>query len=127
MSDSEIYAIVEKRIDQRNRRRLLWAIDLAGLILSLAALIVVSDMTTNPVYEQWAAAVFIGWGGVFTLHSIGLWLAETRQSDIEKEVARLRQVDYEKPKRLELSEEGELVEPDEWDEHEERHQNLSIR
>ena len=128
MSDQEIYEIVERRIDQRNRRRVLWAMDLMGLILSLAALIVVSDMTTNPVYEHWAAAVFIGWGGVFTLHSILLWLAETRQNDIESEVARLRQTHYEKPKRLELSEDGELVEPNEWEaENEQRREKLSIR
>ena len=126
MSDQEIYEIVERRIDQRNRRRLLWAVDLAGLVLALAGLIVVSDSAMNPVYENWAAAVFIAWGGVFTLHSIMLWLGETRQSDIESEVARLRQTDYEKPKRLQLSEEGELVDPNEWAmEDEQRRRNLT--
>ena len=128
MSEQEIYEIVERRIDQRNRRRLLWAIDLAILFFTLSALIALGNSAGNSVYEEWAAAVFIGWGGVFTLHSIMLWLAETRQSDIENEVARLRQIDYEKPKRLELSEDGELVDPHELEaENEQRRQNLSIR
>lgn len=127
MSEQEIYEIVERRIDQRNRRRLLWAIDLAILFFTLSALIALGNSAGNSVYEEWAAAVFIGWGGVFTLHSIMLWLAETRQSDIENEVARLRQIDYEKPKRLELSEDGELVDPHELEiENEQRRQKLSI-
>jgi len=124
MSEQEI---VERHIDQRNRRRLLWAIDLAGLVLALAALILLSSRAGNSVYGDWAAAVFIGWGGVFTLHSIVLWLAETRQNDIENEVTRLRQIDYEKPKRLELSEDGEPVDPHELEiENEQRRQKLSI-
>jgi hypothetical protein len=125
MSDQEIYAIVERRIDQRNRRRMFWAIDLAGLVLSLAILIA-SGSLSNSVYEDWAAAIFMAWGGVFTLHSILLWMKETRQKDIESEVARLRQVDYEKPKRLELSDEGELVDTNEWAmEDEQRRRNLT--
>lgn len=125
MSDREIYEIVERRIDQRNRRRMLWAFNLAGLILTLAVLIA-SGSLGNSVYEDWAAAIFMGWGGVFTLHSIMLWMAESRENDIEKEVARLRQVDYEKPKRLELSDEGELVDPAAWaEEDDQRHQHLT--
>jgi hypothetical protein len=57
-----------------------------------------------------------------------LWLSETRQNDIDSEVARLRQTDYEKPKRLELSEEGELVDPHEWAmEDDQRRRNLTSR
>ena len=129
MSNQEIYEIVERRIDQRNRRRMLWAIDLAGLVLALAGMIAISERAGNSVYGDWAAAVFIGWGGIFTLHTIMLWLTETRQSDIDSEVARLTRVDYEKPKRLELSEEGELVDPNEWameDEQRRRDRNLQV-
>ena len=127
MSDQEIYEIVERRIDQRNRRRLLWAVDLMGLILALAVLIA-SGSLSNSVYEDWAVAIFMAWGGVFTLHSILLWMKETRQKDIESEVARLRQTDYEKPKRLALSDEGELLDPNEAAlEDEQRQRHLSIR
>ncbi len=52
--------------------------------------------------------------GVFAVHSIVTWMAENREGDIEKEVAKLRAAfDDEKPKRLELGDDGELVEMDE--------------
>lgn len=116
MSESELYQIARERIDQRNRRWTLWAIDLAGLILALAALALTDG---NPLF----AAIFLGWGGIFTLHTILVSLAQSRTSSIEREVERLRAAAdaegvYEKPKRqtrVELSEDGELIPADDFE------------
>jgi hypothetical protein len=110
MSEQELYEIARARIDRRNRRWTLWAIDLAGLVLSLAVVILLSSTP----YVEVAAAVMMGWGGIFTLHTIMAGMAQSRESDIEGEVEKLRAVVYEKPKRLELSEDGELLDTDDW-------------
>lgn len=107
MSEDQLYTLARQRIDRRNRRWTLWAFDLGGLVLSLALLILIGNTLT--------AAIFMAWGGVFTLHTILAAMAHSREKDIEQEVARLRRAadaGYadEKPKRLELSEDGELVE-----------------
>lgn len=104
MADDDLYEIARKRIDKRNRGWTLWAIDLGVLILSLALVALVGDTV--------AAAIFLAWGGVFTLHTILLLMAQSRDKAIESEVARLRAAVYEKPKRLELDEDGELAEVD---------------
>lgn len=121
MEHQDLYELVEKRVDQRNRRRLLWAMDLAGLVMALALLAGIGERG----YASLAAGLFLAWGGVFTLHTIWLWMAETRTHDIDKEVAKLRQAMYEKPKRLELSDEGELVDlTDTAVEDQQRHKHL---
>ena len=106
MSDQELYEIATKRVNKRTRRWLLWAVNLVGLIFSLVALIASSERGSSTLF----AAIFIGWMGVFAFHSILAWMAENRDGDIEKEVTKLRgALDYEKPKRLGLSDDGELV------------------
>lgn len=112
MSEQEIYEMARRRIDKRNRRWTIWAFDLAGLILAVAALILLGDT----VYVQLAAAIFMAWAGVFVLHTIVAALGHSRDNDIESEVAKLRAASYEKPKRLELTEDGELVDLEDWDE-----------
>jgi len=114
MSEQELYEIARQRIDRRNRRWTLWGIDLAALMASLAALILSSETQ----FTNLAAAVFMAWIGLFTLHTIMALLTETREKDIEGEVAKLRDAVYEKPKRLELAEDGELVERDDWEQEE---------
>jgi hypothetical protein len=121
MSETELYEIARGRIDRRNRRWTYWTIDLAGLVLSLAALILLSK---SP-YVTIAAAVFLGWGGVFTLHTILAALAHNRDEDIDKEIDKLRGAVYEKLKRTEIGEDGELVEQDLWETETEREQRLS--
>jgi hypothetical protein len=111
MSDQELYEIARQRIDRHNRRWTLWGVNLAGLILSLAVLILLGETA----YANLAAAVFMAWAGFFTLHTITTVMAHSRAQDIEREVARLRDAVYEKPKRLELTEDGELVDADEWE------------
>ncbi len=113
MSESELYQIARQRIDQRNRRWTFWAVDLAVLIMTLAAVALTDG---SPIF----AAIFLGWGGIFTLHTILLSMAQSRTSSIEREVARLRAAAtdegfYEKPKRVGLSEDGELIPSDEWE------------
>jgi hypothetical protein len=113
MSEQELYDIARQRIDKRNRRWTFWAIDLAGLILSMAALILLGDS----VYATVGAAVFMAWAGIFTFHTIMAAMAQSRDKDIEGEVAKLRDAAgafYEKPKRMELTEDGEIVEHDDW-------------
>jgi hypothetical protein len=111
MSEQEIYEIARRRIDKRNRRWTLWGIDLAGLILAVSALILLGET----VYVNFAAAIFMAWAGVFVLHTIVAALGHSRDSDIESEAAKLRGAVYEKPKRLELTDDGELVDLDDWE------------
>jgi hypothetical protein len=112
MSNQELYEIARRRIDRRNRRWTLWAVDLAGLIISVAALIFLS----NTAYVTLAAAFMMAWAGIFVLHTIVASTAHSRDEDIEKEIAKLREADlaYEKPKRLHLTEDGELAEDEDW-------------
>ncbi len=118
MAEQDLYQIAERRIDERNRRWKLWAVNLAALVLTLSLLIMMEDT----VYEGPAAALFMAWAGFFTFHTVTLLMAQSREGDIEKEVAKLRTAYYEKPKRLEVGDDGELVERDEWavDEEEKR-------
>jgi hypothetical protein len=116
MSEQELYEIASQRIDQRTRRWTLWAVNLAVLIFCLAG--VVSNIVS--------VAIFLAWGGVFTFHTIVAGFAEARQGEIDSLVDKLRAARemYEKPKRLELSEDGELVDTDEDEVRETRHQRL---
>ncbi len=113
MSDEELYEIAQRRVNQRNLRWTLWSIDLAGLILSLAAIV----MLEHTSYAVLSEAVFLAWGGIFTMHTILTALSSRRERSIEREVARLRDeaAVYEKPKRLELSDDGEIVEVENLD------------
>jgi hypothetical protein len=121
MSETELYEMARGRIDRRNRRWVFWAVDLAGLVLSLGALILLS----KSAYVTIAAAVFLSWGGVFTLHTILAALAHNRDQDIEGEMDKLRALVYEKPKRTEVGEDGELIEQDLWESEPERENRLS--
>lgn len=126
MSEQELYEIARERIDQRNRRWTRWAIHLATVAGTLALLIWSGDTG----FADIAAGIFLGWGGVFAMHTIWLGMAESRDEDIEKEVVKLRAAmdnAYEKPKRLGISDDGELIASDgelvergEWDYDEER-------
>jgi hypothetical protein len=117
MSEQELFELARQRIDRRNRRWTLWSINLTGLILSLALLILVGETA----YSTVAAAIFMAWAGVFTLHTIVAAMGHSRDSDIEGELAKLRDAVYEKPKRLELSDDGELVELTDLEQERARH------
>ena len=112
MSEHDLYEIARHRIDQRNRRWTIWGVDLAVLILAGAAIVLLSETA----YVTVAVAAFMVWAGVFTLHTIVAALAQSRENDIDGEVAKLREAvsDTEKPKRLALADDGELVEVEDW-------------
>lgn len=109
MNDHELYEIAQRRIRQRNRRWMLWSLNLGVLILTLAAVVLTDGSRT-------AVTGFLAWGAIFVTHTIIVAFAESTQGDIEKEVVKLRKAlsdeAYEKPKRLELGEDGELTEVD---------------
>jgi hypothetical protein len=114
MSDQELYDIARQRIDRRNRRWTLWAFNLAGLIFSVAALILLSE-TEHVVL---GVAFMIFWAGIFVLHTIITALAHVRDDDIDKELAKLRNAAHDKPKRMVLSEDGEIADYAEWEQDE---------
>lgn len=109
MSDQELYDIARQKIDRRNRRWIIWFIHLALFVGYVGLFILLTD--TELVL--FAVAALIAWGGLFALHTFVTATADSRDKDIEAEVAKLRQVVYEKPKRVELAEDGELVDFDE--------------
>lgn len=110
MSEDQLYELARRRIDHRNRRWMLWGFNLGALVLFLAVLVLAEDTA----YSSLAAAIFFAWSAVFVVHTIMVALAESRGRAIENEVARLRDAVYEKPKRLELAEDGELIDADEF-------------
>jgi hypothetical protein len=114
MSNQELYEIARQRIDHRNRRWTLWAVDLAVLIATVGVMILLVDTP----YQMISLAVMIAWAGVFTLHTIVAAMAQSRPDDIEKEVAKLREAmpeAYEKPKRLHLTHDGEITDEADWE------------
>lgn len=106
MSEDQLYAMAQRRIDRRNRRWLLLGVNFLGLMSWFAFVAAFGDRMPNGFGEM----IIIIWTGVLILHGIVAGLAQTRDREIEREVSRLRSMLYEeKPKRLALSEDGELV------------------
>lgn len=105
MSEQELYELARERIDGRNRRWKLWSFNLAGYLISIGVFIMLAIADQAGI----GLLMFMTWTGVFVLHSILLGMAESRAKDIEQEIAKLRAASYEKPKRLELADDGEMV------------------
>jgi hypothetical protein len=106
MSEQELYEVARQRIDRRNRRWIWWSVDLAGLLACIGLFIVLADTPAMSL----ALFVMLTWIGVFVLHTIIAGLSESRDEDIAGEIAKLRDADFEKPKRVEVGDDGELVE-----------------
>src|SRR5262245_13986956 len=106
MSDQDLYEVARNRIDRRNRRWTLWAVHLAAFLAYVGLFVAIAET------EFVLLGVFglLVWSGVFTLHTMVLAFAESREKDIQKEVAKLEAFGYEKPKREELTDDGEWVE-----------------
>jgi len=122
MSDPELYEIARQRIDTRNRRWTLWAVHLAAFLAYVGFFVAIADSE----YVLLGVFGLLVWAGLFTLHTVVLAMRESREKDIEKEVARLQEAGYEKakrdeliedekPKYVEIGDDGELVEVEEED------------
>jgi len=112
MSDDQLYELARKRIDRRNRRWLLWGANLVAWLIFIALI----SITNSPIPEDLGKFIAIAWGGLFMLHGITLGVTQNRDQQVEKEVERLRLAVYdEKPKRLELGEDGELIDDDAYE------------
>lgn len=118
MSDDQLYALAQKRVDRRNRRWLLWGVNFLGLMGWIAFAAAFNDRIS--MLDVLGPMVALIWTGVVVLHGIYLGMAQTRDYAVEREVARLRRdLHDEKPKRqnsrLRLSEDGELIDDESAD------------
>lgn len=105
MSDEELYQLAQKRIDRNTQRILLLGVNFFAFLLFVAAFAGLGIVPSNV-----GKFVAIAWMGVIILHVILLFVMQYRKEAIESEVENLRREIYgEKPKRLELDEDGELV------------------
>ena len=106
MSDNELYEIARQRVDRRNRRWQLWA---ANILLWLVYVGVFAGFK-EAIPRDIGVTIAIVWMGLVVFHGIINGMAQERSQAIDGEVERLRELIYEeKPKRLELNEDGELV------------------
>ncbi|MFN8530414.1 MAG: hypothetical protein U0670_17570 [Anaerolineae bacterium] len=107
MSEQELYDIARHQIDRRRRRYWLLGIN-AMLWLAFIALRVGFPEVIQP---RIGTVIIIIWMGLLGLHGISILLALGREEAIEGQVEHLRRAIHdEKPKRLELGADGELVE-----------------
>ena len=107
MSEDQIYEIARKRIDRKNRRWLMLGVNFLLFMLYIGAFTMFSGIPRN-VGSFFALA----WLGVLVLHVFVLNIANNRDEAIDGEVAKLRDTIYEKSKRIELSDDGELTDID---------------
>lgn len=119
MSEQELYEIARERIDKRNRLMTWWGIHLAAFLAYIGVFIAIVTTEFNSI----ALLVLLAWCGAFVAHTMWWATASSRENDIDEEVKKLRQKVDEKPKRLALGDDGELVETHQ-DEYEQR---LGIR
>ncbi len=105
MSETELYEIARRRVDRRSRRYLLWGVN---IILWLTFVGVFAGFK-DAIPRGPGILIMIVWMGVVGFHGVLLQVAQGRDQAIDGEVERLRQALYEdKPKRLDLNEDGEL-------------------
>jgi hypothetical protein len=106
MNEDQLYALARKRINQKHRRWLLWGIHLFAFLMYVGA-----ATAYTGVHQGMLEFVVRAWFGVLVLHTLAIVMTQDRDLEIEQEVVKLRSgMDslYEKPKRFELSDDGEL-------------------
>jgi hypothetical protein len=106
MNDRDLYAVAEARMNARMQRWRRWSYTLVATAASVGLYVVASD---GP-YQSLALGLMIVMGGILTGHTVLTGMAESNADSLDKEVAKLRAAAYEKPKRLELTDDGELSE-----------------
>ena len=105
MSEDPLYELARQRVNRRSRRFLLLGVNFFAFLLFVAAFAGLGIVPSGI-----GKFITIAWMGVFILHVILMGVTEYRKEAIESEVENLRREIYgEKPKRLELGEDGELV------------------
>jgi hypothetical protein len=106
MSEDQLYELARKRIDRKNRRWMLLGVNFFMFLLYVGAFTAFSGIPRNV-----GAFVALAWMGVLVLHVFMVNITQNRDEAIDSEIAKLREaVEYEKPKRLELSDDGEFTE-----------------
>jgi hypothetical protein len=106
MTDHDLYALAEARMNARMQRWRRWSYTLVATVATVALMILLRDTR----YDTVGLAILIVMGGIFTGHTVLTGMAESNAGNLDREVARLRDKLYEKPKRLELADDGELSE-----------------
>ena len=104
MSEDQLYEVAQKRIDRKNRRWLSLGVDFLLFMLYIGAFTMFTGIPRNV-----GAFFALAWMGVLVLHVFVVNIANNRDEAIDSEVAKLRDAIYEKPKRLGLSDDGELT------------------
>ena len=105
MKNDEFYELARQRIDRRNRRLFFLGADVLAFFIYLAAFVALYNTIPRGV----GVFIAIVWMGILAFHGMVIGAMQNRSGEIEREVARLREAVYEKPKRLELDEDGELI------------------
>jgi uncharacterized membrane protein len=104
MSENQLYELARQRVNRQTRHFLLLGVNFFAFLFFVAAFAGFGIVPSNV-----GKFLAIAWMGVLILHVILLVMMEYRKEAIEGEVARLRELLDEKPKRLDLAEDGELV------------------
>lgn len=107
MAEQDFYEIARQQIDKRNRLIIAWTVHLAAFVVYAGLFIMISMIEFSPL----SLFVLIAWGGIFIMHTIIATLLSSREEEIAKEAAKLRATYgvHEKPKRLELTQDGEFI------------------
>jgi hypothetical protein len=106
MSDDPIYELARKRVNQRIHPWILLGVNFFAFMVYVGIIVVLY----NVIPHNLGAFGALIWLGVLVLHAVLLVITQNRDEAIEQEVARLRDLVYEKPKRLDLGDDGELLE-----------------
>ncbi|MEO8396208.1 MAG: hypothetical protein ABI700_24655 [Chloroflexota bacterium] len=106
MSEDQLYEIARKRIDRKNRRWLLLGVNFFLFMVYIGAFTMFTGIPRNI-----GAFMALAWLGVLVLHVFIINVTQNRDEAIDGEIAKLREaLEYQKPKRLELTDDGELSE-----------------
>ena len=112
MRDEQLYELAQKRVDRGIRRFLLLGVNFFAFLLFVAAFAGLGIVSGNA-----GKFIVVAWMALLILHVVLLFAIQYRKEAIEGEVENLRREIYgEKPKRLELSEDGELLDGETDDE-----------
>ncbi len=108
-------AEIRRQVETRLRR---WGLLIANGVLwttvSGTLYVVSNNMGISEAPRSWLFAFVLAWLGLVVLHTLRVIYVELREFAVKRAVRReIRQYrpdgDYEKPKRLEISDDGELV------------------